>query len=246
MSLEFVKAGGQVIRGKLLAPEGVAQYPLVVLAHGFGGNYANLEHHGKVFADAGIGCLMFDFCGGGAESTSDGSLPEMTIHSELEDLLTVFREVSAWDQVDQKNVFLMGESQGGLVAAMAAAELKDRVRGLILWYPAFVIPDDSRKRMELPYPDCDTVFGQRLSPDFNRDAAEIDIKAVMKGYTGPVLILHGNRDEVVPVNYSLKAEKVYQDAQVVVFNMAGHGFMGEDCRKACFRSRDFVLQKKKK
>ena len=59
MSLEFVKAGGQVIRGKLLAPEGVAQYPLVVLAHGFGGNYASLEHHGKVFADAGIGCRVF-------------------------------------------------------------------------------------------------------------------------------------------------------------------------------------------
>jgi dienelactone hydrolase len=245
MSVEFHKANGQVIRGKLFEPEGATKYPLVIFSHGFNGCYADLEHHGKVFADAGIGCLFFDFCGGGLRSTSDGSMTEMTVGSELEDLLTVFEQASVWEKVDKENVFLLGESQGGLVSAMAAAELKDRLKGLILWYPAFVIPDDSRKRLELPASECDTVFGLKLSPDFNRDAAEIDIKAVMKGYTGPVLILHGNRDEVVPVNYSLKAEKVYKDAQLVVFNMAMHGFVKEDSRKACFRSRDFVLQHKK-
>ena len=98
---------------------------------------------------------------------------------------------------------------------------------------------------ELPDPDWDMVFGQRLSPDYNKEAAEIDCKELMRAYKGPVLILHGNRDELVPVSYSLKAEKVYRDAQLVVFNMAAHGFQGEDSRKAGFRSRDFVLQKKR-
>ncbi len=242
MSVEFQKGNGQVIRGKLFEPEGVTKYPLVIFSHGFGGCYADLEHHGKVFADAGIGCLFFDFCGGGASSTSDGNMLEMTLHTELEDLLIVVEQASAWDRVDEENLFLLGESQGGLVSAMAAAELKDRLKGLILWYPAFVIPDDSRKRLELPYPDCDMVFGQQLSPDYNKDAAQIDVTEVMKAYKGPVLILHGNRDEVVPVGYSLKAEKVYKNAQLVVFNMAVHGFMKEDSKKAGFRSRDFVLK----
>ena len=246
MSVEFRKANGQIIRGKLYEPEGAESYPLVLFSHGFGGCYADLEHHGKVFADAGIGCLFYDFCGGGQSSTSDGDMTEMTLKTELEDLLTVYEEVCAWDRVEKENIFLLGESQGGLVSAMAAAELKDRLKGLILWYPAFVIPDDSKRRMELPAPECDMVFGRRLSPDFNRVAVEIDIEAIMRAYKGPVLILHGNRDEVVPVGYSLKAEKIYKNAELVVFNMAAHGFMGGDSRKAGIRSRDFVLKKKNK
>lgn len=39
----------------------------------------------------------------------------------------------------------MGCSQGGFVSGMTAAQLKEQIRGLIMFYPALCIPDDARK-----------------------------------------------------------------------------------------------------
>ena len=78
--ITFTKKGGKKIRGRIYLPENRdRKLPIVIFCHGFGSNFRELMHHGDGFAEAGICCLFFDFCGGGPESVSDGSMEEMTV-----------------------------------------------------------------------------------------------------------------------------------------------------------------------
>lgn len=134
---------GLTIRGRAFL-SGEHKKPTVILSHGFNGCCKDLYNRGEAFFDAGINCYMFDFCGGGERSESDGVLAEtMTIQSECEDLREVVAYARSQRGTDTENLFLMGESQGGLVSALVAQSEPSVYRGLILWYPAFMIPEHS-------------------------------------------------------------------------------------------------------
>lgn len=60
----------------------------------------------------------------------------------------VLEQVRALDYVDESQVFLRGESQGGFVSAYVAANHPEDVKALILYYPAFVLQDDARAKSE--------------------------------------------------------------------------------------------------
>lgn len=60
----------------------------------------------------------FDFYGGCKGSKSGGSMLEMSIFTERDDLSAVIGHVKTLDVVDQENLFLLGESQGGCVAGI--------------------------------------------------------------------------------------------------------------------------------
>ncbi len=238
----FTKTNGQHIAAKAYIPDGDLKqnkYPLVIFSHGFGSNYRELEHHGQGFADAGVVCVFFDFCGGGQASLSDGEMTEMSVLTEQEDLECVIDEVCKWDFVDETKLFMIGESMGGFVSAIVGAKIKERIKGMILWYPAFVIPDDSKSR----YVSNDNeVFGLQLSPKYNIEAKDIDINRLMKAYPGPVLLIHGDKDQIVPISFSERAEKLYPDAKLIVIHQAGHGFDGADSKYARHCSVEFVKE----
>ena len=143
--MTFVRKDGKNIRGRIYLPEGKGgRLPLVIFCHGFGSNYRELMHHGDGFAEAGICCLFFDFCGGGPDSASDGAFEEMTVDTECGDLETVIDCVKELGYVDPERIFLQGESMGGLVSALVAAGRPKDIRALVLWYPAFMVPEGAR------------------------------------------------------------------------------------------------------
>ncbi len=240
--VKFKKDNNDTIRGKFYYHYDGKSHPLVIFSHGFGGCYQDIEHHAQEFMDDGIGCLFYDFCGGGERSTSDGRFEDMTVLTEKEDLLTVFKRAREMPEVDKDNIFLLGESQGGLVSALVAAEVADDIKGMILWYPAFVIPDDAKKRLEGKDENGGDIFGVHISDEYNKVAASIDIDEVIRGYKGPVLLIHGDRDEIVPISYSEHAKELYNADKLIVVFGAGHGFNGEDSRYAGYNSRDFVIR----
>ena len=239
--MTFDRKGKKVIRGRMYLPGKTERKPpVVIFCHGFGGNYRELMHHGEGFAEAGICCLFFDFCGGGPESLSDGSMEEMTVASECEDLKTVIACVKELDCVDPERIFLQGESMGGLVAALVAAQRPEDVRGQVLWYPAFVVPDGARARLKAGVRE---VFGLRLGEAFDREAKEIDVYGSIPAYGGPVLMIHGDQDEIVPLGYSERALSVYRDARLIVIPGAGHGYDGADSAAAREHSIAFIRER---
>ena len=238
--MTFRKENGMKIKGRLYLPdERRGKLPLVIFSHGFGGNFRELEHHGAGFAEAGICCLFFDFCGGGMQSQSDGTMEEMTVESECADLETVLAAAKRLDCVDPQRIFLQGESMGGLVSALVAARRPRDVRALILWYPAFSILEDAGRRY-MAGETC--VFGITLGKAFDEQARKIDVYGKIAEYRGPVLLIHGTEDSVVPISCSEKALSAYREARLIRMPGAGHGYEGADSAAAREHSVAFIQE----
>ena len=133
---------GQRIYGRLYTKcaEG-ERVPAVILAHSSSLTHAAMSGYARQLAERGMAAYCFDFCGGSKDSKSDGNTADMTPFTELADLRAVLHTVRTLPCVEADSVYLMGSSLGGFVAALLAEEEPDLVRGLILFYPAFNMPD---------------------------------------------------------------------------------------------------------
>lgn len=86
------------------------------------------------------------------------------------------------------------------------------------------------------------VFGVKLSPDFDRLAAELDPWSGMPSFKGSVQIIQGDSDPVVPMEICEKAASLFCDAALSIIPNAGHGFLGSDLSFAIDASVRFVLE----
>lgn len=237
-----VTYNGKTIVGKLLIPKTERKIPLVICSHGFGANYKTTEVLvGDTLSRSGIACLCFDFYGGNRHSKSGGSMLEMTPLTEKEDLFAVFERAANLDFVDWSNVFLFGESQGGLVTALAANEVQERIAGVILYYPAFAIPEIAQK-LYAEWDDrrCWQIFGKKISEHYLTDSMQIDIYREIETFSKPVLIVHGDADTRIDISYGERASKIYPNAKFVVLHKQYHGFSGRGKMKAVRYVYDFI------
>jgi pimeloyl-ACP methyl ester carboxylesterase len=177
-------------------------------------------------ASNGIAAVCFDFCGGSVHSKSELSTREMTLFTEKEDLCAVIEEVKNWDTIDNENIFVFGGSQGGMVSALVAEEYKDVIKGLLLLFPAFCIPDN----WNAEYPTLDSIpetrelWGVILGRAYFEAIHGFDVFNTIGKYGRKVLIFHGDKDGIVPLEYGEKAASIYPDARLEVFEGEGHGF----------------------
>ena len=132
--------------------------------------------------------------------------------------------------VDKKRIVLIGESQGGLVSALAASELKKQVSNLVLIFPAFCIPDNWNERYPRveDIPEVSEIWGVKLGKKFMMDIRPMKPFETIGSYKGRVLIVHGTDDKVVPLDYSKRALETYQNATLKIIDKAGHGFNPEE------------------
>lgn len=232
------------IAAELFIPETEEPMPLVILSHGFGANGASLTGYAQNFAKNGIAACTFDFIGGGRNIKSDGNTTEMSVLTEASDLEVILKELRLDPRFDPDKVFLFGESQGGFVSTYVAGEHPGDVAGLIALYPAYVISEDTRKRVTDPdnIPETMEIMGVTLGSIYNRDALAVDIYDEMKKYDKKVLLIHGTKDSLVPIAYSERAVETFPNAELVRFDGAGHGFGGNDARNAAQLSLEYIKE----
>lgn len=231
------KGNGMVIRGRELHHETCDKCSVpVIICHGFTSDMSRTASDAEKFAEEGFRAFIFDFCGGGYRSVSDGSFEDyMTPLTEKEDLLAVINAVCSRDDCDSENLIVMGCSQGGFVAALAAAEIPSRIRSLILFYPALCIPDDARKgkMQQMTFdpnhiPDHVGTSPMRVCRDYVISIKDIDTDSILRAYSGPVLLVHGTDDSIVPYRYAVHAKEVLQDqAELITIKNGPHGFHEE-------------------
>lgn len=192
----------------------------VILSHGFGSKGSDIWSSAEFLQEHGFAAYTYDFCGGSVPGTgkSDGRDVDMTAMTEVADLKAVYEYVAAKPGIDPAGIYLAGFSQGGYVSALAAAELREKIAGIVLIYPAFCIPDHARAGMlggasydpANPPTEIHCPNGMTLGPAMFRESYEMDPFLKASGYRGDVLIIHGLDDKLVNYSYAVKLAETYR------------------------------------
>ena len=200
--------------------------PAVILSHSSSLTHEAMSGYALAIAKMGYAAYCFDFCGGSDKSKSDGKTDEMTVFTEVEDLRAVVKTVKSQANVDPSQVFLLGSSQGGLVSALLADECPDDFAGMILFYPAFNIPE--MVKMFSGFGDWGDFgdFGgmMSMSEAYINSIKDFDVWSHIGKFSKPVCIIHGTADMIVPIANSEKAVGLYPSATLNKIEGANHGF----------------------
>ena len=238
-----VRAGEHTLYGELLLPKGKSgPLPTVICCAGFGTSFRfSKKTVGMCLAMSGFAAYCFDFYGGCNGSKSGGSMLEMSIFTERDDLSAVIEHIKTLDVVDRENLFLLGESQGGCVTGITAPRHRDDIRAMAQYYPAFCIPDDARKQFASVsvIPETYKVFNRKIGRVYAEKLLDFDIWQEIASYDRPVLIIHGDADQVVDISYGRRAAEAYTDAQLVCLPGEDHGFSLEGKLRAAKLVFDF-------
>ena len=235
---------GQRIYGIVYIPDTEkTKVPLVICAHGLGGSYCTNMAYAEQLASHGIAAYCFDFRGGGG-TMSDGDTTEMSVMTEVSDLEVILEAAAGWDFVDTEKIVLLGTSQGGIASAIAAARHADEVSGLVLMYPAFLVSDAIHEQFDSleDVPDTFRFNWITAGRPYAEDMWDYDVYAEIGNYTEKVLLMHGDRDGIVPISYSERAAEVYADVDYFVINGAGHGFSGSAFEEAVGHIFDYLQE----
>ena len=216
-----------------------------MLMHGFMANkkLEPLKSIANELESRGIASLRFDFDGHGE---SEGRFRDMTVLTELDDarhVIDYVRRAGAYD-----SIALVGHSQGGVVAGMIAGELGEEVKALVQLAPAAVLKDDALQGVLMGKhydpsnpPETLTVFFHRVGKGYFLAAQSLPIYEQSSLYQGPVLLIHGTKDKIVPHSYSEKYDHVYSNSQLQLYEGENH-FLSK-CRKAIVRQTvDFLAE----
>lgn len=197
--------------------------PAVILSHSSSLTHEAMKGYASAIAKMGFAAYCFDFCGGSDKSKSDGKTDEMTVFTEVEDLRAVVKTVKSFDYVDSSNVCLLGSSQGGLVSALLADECPDDFAGMILFYPAFNIPE--MVKMFSGFGGFGDFGGMMsMSEAYINSIKDFDVWSHIGKFSKPVCIIHGTADMIVPISNSEKAVGLYPSATLNKIEGANHGF----------------------
>ena len=218
----FIMDDGIRLNAQIELPEKHGEkMPMVIVIHGFTGHMEERHIIAVAAALREVGCatLRVDMYGHGH---SDGAFHDHNLYKWLNNTMAVIDYARRLDYVS--DLYLCGHSQGGMTVMLAGAMEQDVIRGILPLSPAWMIPESARKGELLGIQfDPDHVpdelnawKGLTLGGNYVRVAQTIHVEDAIRAYKGPVLIVHGDADEAVPVKYGMEAAQLYEHASLVL------------------------------
>jgi alpha-beta hydrolase superfamily lysophospholipase len=155
-----------------------------------------------------------------------------TYSTQLRDLAKVVRH--AQKMYPGLPTFLFGHSRGGGVVLLGAQDVP-HLHGVIAWAPISRVDRwdaatqrEWRKRGVLEVENARTKQIMRMSPvildDYDANRERLDVLAAASRIDVPLLVIHGGRDESVPVAEGKLIASRAQEASLVVIQRASHTF----------------------
>lgn len=131
------------------------------------------------------------------------------IHSDVAFVVGYLRERG------YTTVAAVGKSFGGTVLLTLPREIQVSITKRVLWAPVISIKDSGS--------NVDTYLFESLGSLQSLFDLYIDAE-YLKGDSSPVLIIHGDADDVVPISNSMKLSSVMQNARIHTIRGAGHSY----------------------
>ncbi len=214
-------------------PDGEGPYPIVVMLHGTGsdkdeagGGYLLTA---PAMARAGLASIRFDFMGNG-ESTAD--YIHYNFSSAVSDTNAALNYAAGYRQVDGNRAGVMGWSQGGTIA-MLAAGYEPIFKSVVCWAGApdlTLIGTSEAYEIAKEQGYYDLTFEWRpplkLGLQWFEEVYNTDVLEVLSYSRSPVLAINGANDTVVdPENaYSIVEASTNEDSEVLIIEEADHTF----------------------
>lgn len=208
---------------------------MVIMTHGIMGDcgydensfFSGFYFIAQKLKAAGFSSLRFDFAGNGK---SEGEHEDMSVLSEIMDEVKVLQAVREMDFVS--DIFLFGYSQGGVVASMVAGYYREIIKGLILAAPAAVLKQNLADGevlgqvfdpMNVPKSVTITLLKDYVLGDcYMRTSRLLPIYETAADYTGPVCLIRGDDDVIVPLDCCEKYAEVYQNCEFHKLDNCNH------------------------
>jgi len=175
---------------------------LIFYLHGNAGSLNSWGEVAKTYTELNYDVLMLDYRGFGKSEGKINSQDQL-----FQDLQTVYDELKT--KYDESKIIVLGYSIGtGLAAKIASA---NQPKLLILQAPYFSLID----MMKHTYPIIPTFF---LKYKFETNKFIKDCKM-------PIIIFHGNKDEVIYYNSSIKLQEIIKPDDTLI-TLYGQGHNG--------------------
>jgi len=177
----------------------------ILVSHG---NFGNIETHsylGEALVKAGYSVFMYDYSGYGAST----GLPDLT--TVIDDAQAAYDYLIESQKLQAQNIILYGESIGAAISAHLATVRQ--ARALICQSGFVSLRTIATEKLPM----------LRLYPDWLFPSHTLHTLNSLRNVSLPVLIMHGQKDSIVPFHH---AQILYQAAQepkrLVPFSECGH------------------------
>lgn len=177
----------QTIRGKFYQPIGVPKKLAVLFLHGWTGKPN--EAAAEVLAEQGYYAMTISYRG---HNNSDGELKDISAKKSLDDSLAAY-DYFVSHLPDDLQIVVVGNSYGGYMASLLAAERK--VAALSLRVPAAYADGGFEEPRLGKGSENPEVMKWRLTPHKYTDNIGL---TNIHNFAGPIQILEAENDDVVP------------------------------------------------
>ena len=219
-------------------PGGEGTFPAVVMLHGTGSDKheagGGYDLAAPAMATSGIATIRFDFMGNG-ESEADYS--DYNYTSANIDAKAAADYMAALDAVDGGKLAVMGWSQGGTNALLAAAAYPETFKAVITWSGATKLDGVSLfgdKTFDQAYAAAKKDGAYTMEFDWReplqvgerwfREVKETDVLKETAKISAPVLAINGDKDDVVPMDNAEAIQKAAQNGRTWIAEGADHTY----------------------
>jgi uncharacterized protein len=193
----WLDAEGERVEAWFMPARQAGPAPLIINTHGNGELIDQWAERVGPLRDAGFGVLLVEYPGYGR---SGGKPSDDSITATM---LAAYDWAASDPRVDPRRIVAHGRSMGGGAAGQLA---KRRPLAAVV--------------LESAYTSLAAMVRAHGIPDF-LVATRLDTLRALADYRGPLLILHGERDMVIPVSHARAMAAAYPRARLVIQN-CGH------------------------
>jgi len=223
--LDFDEASIPTVNGQRLfgwfIPAPSPPAPAIALLHGWGGNAEMMLPLAPLLHRAGYGVLLFDArCHGRSDNDTFASLPRFA-----EDLEHALAWLEKQPSVDPARLAALGHSVGA-GAALLAASRSDKLAAVIS-VAAFSHPENMMRRFlasrRIPHNPLGRYILRHVEKTIGYRFDDIAPMHTISSVKCPVLLVHGEEDETVPVEEAFAIRDAGKAEKITLLLLPGSG-----------------------